>query len=748
MKSSLDNNQLMDALKHASTMLGELRTSLLSPKSYYELYMHISDQLQHLQQHLLEEFEKGKKLSDLYELVQYAGNIIPRLYLLVTVGMVYIKSNEGSRKDMLKDLVEMCRGVQHPLRGLFLRNYLLQCTRNQLPDATIEPSAERDGVVSDSIDFILQNFAEMNKLWVRMQHQGHTREKERREKERMELRILVGTNLVRLSQLESVDAGLYQKEILPNVLEQVIKCRDAIAQEYLMECVIQVFPDEFHLQTLNSFLQSCADLLENVNVKNIIIALVDRLATFAHRGDTEGIPSNIKLFDIFSQEVSVVVSNRPDMPLDDVVAMYTSLVNLALKCYPDRIDYVDKSLDCIASIFKKRDAVPVMSNVNTHRELLRFMKVPIDSLDDPLTILQLKYAFSVFEMFDYPGRKALACHLVQAIVNKVAYITTADQVESLFQLLAPLVKDQPDQPPGEADPEDFAEEQWLMGRLVQLFKPEHNDQQYTILNAARKHYGNGGSKRIPHTLPGLVFAAYKLIISYKASQEEDERWLKKCERIFQFSLQTVTALSKEAPSVAMRLFLQGALTADQVGNETITYEFISQAYSLYEEEVTDSREQVAAVTLIIATFEKLRCLGEENHETLRTNCAMTSSRLLKKPDQSRAVALCSHLFWSTKYTNSDGEVVAFKDPKRVVECLKKSGRIASQCMESNVQVQLLVELVNTYSLFFEKGNKEISSSVLKQLVEKIREDIGNVEEDTIKTHFTNTVAHLKAAQEL
>lgn len=41
--------------------------------------MGISDQLQHLEQHLVEEFEKGKKLHDLYELVQYAGNIIPRL---------------------------------------------------------------------------------------------------------------------------------------------------------------------------------------------------------------------------------------------------------------------------------------------------------------------------------------------------------------------------------------------------------------------------------------------------------------------------------------------------------------------------------------------------------------------------------------------------------------------------------------------------------------------------------------------
>jgi len=32
-----DKGKLMDGLKHASNMLGELRTSLLSPKSYYEL---------------------------------------------------------------------------------------------------------------------------------------------------------------------------------------------------------------------------------------------------------------------------------------------------------------------------------------------------------------------------------------------------------------------------------------------------------------------------------------------------------------------------------------------------------------------------------------------------------------------------------------------------------------------------------------------------------------------------------------
>ena len=42
-------------------------------------------------------------------------------------------------------------------------------------------------------------------------------------------------------------------------------------------------------------------------MKNIIIALIDRLAMYAHRADTGGIPSEIKLFDIFLQEVTGIV---------------------------------------------------------------------------------------------------------------------------------------------------------------------------------------------------------------------------------------------------------------------------------------------------------------------------------------------------------------------------------------------------------------------------------------------------------
>ena len=80
-------------------------------------------------------------------------------------------------------------------------NLEISCFRN----------SETDGSIKDSVDFILLNFAEMNKLWVRMQHQGHSRDREKRERERQELRILVGTNLVRLSQLEGIDMEMYKK---------------------------------------------------------------------------------------------------------------------------------------------------------------------------------------------------------------------------------------------------------------------------------------------------------------------------------------------------------------------------------------------------------------------------------------------------------------------------------------------------------------------------------------------------------
>ena len=60
MKRALDQGVVRDALKMASQMTGELRTSRLSPKNYYELYMNITDELRELELFLEEEDGQGR----------------------------------------------------------------------------------------------------------------------------------------------------------------------------------------------------------------------------------------------------------------------------------------------------------------------------------------------------------------------------------------------------------------------------------------------------------------------------------------------------------------------------------------------------------------------------------------------------------------------------------------------------------------------------------------------------------------
>ena len=176
--------------------------------------------------------------------------------------------------------------------------------------------------------------------------------------------------------------------------------------------VTQVFPDEYHLHTLDQFLSAIARLNPHVNVKSIVIGLMDRLSSYAARegddrsheqqadaegkatvelmeklriskeqkeekasepapsdqsaedspqpnGDTStdgeqseaqilvgdsapsatesvngeikerGIPQDVKLFEIFHEQVMNLVSMQR-LPIQDITALLVSLANLSL----------------------------------------------------------------------------------------------------------------------------------------------------------------------------------------------------------------------------------------------------------------------------------------------------------------------------------------------------------------------------------------------------------------------------------
>eukprot|EP00055_Hartaetosiga_balthica_P014805 m.83506 g.83506 ORF g.83506 m.83506 type:complete len:781 (-) comp8691_c2_seq1:2109-4451(-) len=746
MKRKLDEDDLMGGLKHASTMLSEMRTSMMFPKTYYELYMQASDELRHLESYLLDQLEKHGTIGDLYELVQYTGNIVPRLYLLITVGAVFVKAKQVPTKDVLRDLVEMCRGVQHPLRGLFLRNYLLATIKGQLPEA----QEGEDGTIMDSINFILLNFSEMNKLWVRMQHQGHSRDRKKREEERLQLRLLVGTNLVRLSQLEGVDTEVYKKQIIPHLLEQVVSCRDPIAQEYLMESIIQVFPDEFHLVTLEMLLGSCAPLHHSVNIKGIVVSLIDRLVQYFKRNEESGVVNTeINLYKVFSANITKLLENRKTILPEDAVSIQISLLRLTIECYPSNLDYVNELFQTAKSTLSKLDIVTVAPHSAVCQELVALVMEPFKSFPDIATVLKIDTHGAMFAMFESETRHDLAVDVARKITEARFSISSDSEADVIFStLLHPLVSVEEGSKAVVEETEVFVLDMTLVARVMALIKAEELDTQAQVLNRMKNIFTKGSPAHGHHTIPTLVFKYLALAKGYYDSRDSDDMWEKKCVKIYSFVRSCVLKLCDfDFYELGIHLFLQASLAVSATPVEKsdhIAYDYFTQVITSYEEEIGDSKKQVSIMNLVVGTLNKISCFSGDNYSTLSTKCALLCSKLIKKPDQCRGVCNCANLFWSSTHAEADGEL---HDGEQVMKCFKKALKIAKSCAEPSAQATLYVEIFDACLAFKKRGCENVSEDYLSKIENVIKETIGSIEDEesntVVQDQFDKALAYKK-----
>eukprot|EP01088_Endostelium_zonatum_P019476 TRINITY_DN673_c0_g1_i1.p1 TRINITY_DN673_c0_g1~~TRINITY_DN673_c0_g1_i1.p1 ORF type:complete len:837 (+),score=226.35 TRINITY_DN673_c0_g1_i1:338-2512(+) len=712
-------------------------------------------------------------MSELYEVVQYAGNIVPRLYLLVTVGSVYIKTKEAPAKDVLRDLVEMCRGVQHPTRGLFLRNYLSEVTKDKLPDIGSEYSDEGGmvggGDVKDSVHFILQNFTEMNKLWVRMQRQGPVKNRNKREDERRDLRLLVGKNLARLSQLDGVDVQLYQEAVLPKVLDQIVKCDDQIAQQYLIEILISVFPETYHYPTLELLLKAVSKLQGTVNIREIFERLIERLKPLL-TGLDHSQPQEIDVFELFFSTAKLVATpseqHNYKLSQTDVLSLYSKLLEeLVFGVYPNHTPYINRIFDAVYDhLVSWAASEPATASNDTLSKLYALLKIALDKQHNVVaTLATAHYIDIVNTHLNASSQKRIADEILKSALAHQTIIPTVQDVERLFACIKPLLRDEEGSASDEEDPDDFAQDQNRVAAVVHLFVNPSAEVIYGILTNVRKEFGLGGTKRIKHTLPPLVFKSLQLVPLLKQmTAGNPEQWGNVGKKIFKFVNETVTVLERtDHKELAMRLFLQCAECASNVGFETIAYEFITKVFEIYENDIVDSKQQFRAINEIVGTlYGLLRVFGEENYDTLITKAYVHATKLLKKHDQCRAVYMCAHLFWGEVKGENGGEDKEWKNGKKVLALLQKSLRIAEPTMDSSLNVSLYVEILNEYLYFFEHKNDAVQVKYLSGLISLIRKNLEGMEgiEDSssdpvvaeeaglTRLFFENTLEHIVRKQ--
>nr|CDS23319.1 vacuolar protein sorting 35 [Echinococcus granulosus] len=733
--------------------------------------------------YLTDEFQHGRSIPHLYEIVQYVSNVLPRLYLLITVGVVYIRVGELPCREILRDLVEMCRGVQHPLRGLFLRNYLLtSIPPSLLPDSPplkreevavgdvpMKPAEVEGASVLDSINFILLNFAEMNKLWVRMQHQGHTRDRERREQERRDLRVLVGANLHRLSKLEAINTDLYRSHILPNILTQVIQCHDVIAQEYLMDVIVQTFPDEL-LRCISEESRSGGDggggeeLFQSLSTE--LGQLVRRRADFYTSAPTEA---------------------RLGLPLEDLPGLFAPLLTMAI-CLHSSPDTVNQVLLSAAAALETLSASSfrIQGGSVLSRELLSLLYLPLygpggpprsvnssvecatlaifSSGFSPLSpstvglddagalgrlpvLLDLSGLLRLCTLLDFSARRRFACLFIARALERASSgdaevadnqrITTEADLDAFLAVVGVLVERQdsnttsvsPSSPSSSV--EDLTEDLALLASAIHLVGRQAEarvdiEEKLLLLSKMRKRLAAGGPVVVRATFPTLVFEAIRLLPVIGAGGEKietDEPKTKEAvaglyERVIAFCHQSATKLiACNASDVALRLFLNCTLVIETVAFEKrplFAYEFFSQAFTLFEQELSDARAQLSAFGLLVATlWWARRCLDAESAGVLQTQCSRAAfNLLLLRADQSRAVALTAQLLLSSPTPiiatpGEEGKMTSGKagesDFEGVFKCLEKSRSLADMCMDVDARTQLYVDLLNYHIIYHQQG---------------------------------------------
>ena len=584
----------------------------LNPKHYYDLYMRVLEELPTLEDYLLNLVKQPPLAPDsiqivdlqqhrgvhraapftmweLYGCTQYCPRVVSRLYLQIVAGSALIRSGEVSAKWVLHDLAQAVRCEQNPIRGLFLRHYLLTALRDKLPDAAVPPNSEvgtgdaetaasvppvvetdQDrGNVKDSYEFVLQNFMEMNKLWVRIQHlpgEGKNKDvRKRRERERNDLRILVGTNLVRLSQLECVTSQIYGEVILPQILEHIVVCGDPLSQAYLMDCLVQVFPDEYHIETMPILLNVCPRLREKVNIRTILQGLMDRLSNYLaeeellDESDTNQVKKTLARdsFYLFEECINRVYNARgPKLTSKEVIRLQTALLQFSVRSYPGNDALISRCLgSCVAALRQANASydvpegtfatVPEDSIVikalddASVVELEKLLSIPLETL--ALRVLELEHYSSLITFLPWANRREVAMNMLRAVENAGTTPRSVKEITELFGVIEPVLRDENSSQlmanqevaarastlmaglgvqtqssyPSFSDNDttngrNTSKEDALVSKLVHLLDHDDPDTLFEMLNVAKQHILLGGRHRATQALIAVVFASVKL----------------------------------------------------------------------------------------------------------------------------------------------------------------------------------------------------------------------------------------------
>ena len=755
--NTIEKNNLRQCLKETNAMLAELRTSALTPKNYYHLYTAAFDEMQYVENYFKEEIKRGRRVKDLYESVQQARFILPRMYLLITVGGIYMETQVDSCKKIIFDLLQMIKGVQNPIRGLFTRYYLLKTIKDKLPDKGNQFETEEGPMKDTTLKFILQNLEEMNRLWIRLATGCKDNEKLIREKERNELKILVGENITRLASLDGLSLEIYQEDVLKQIIAILLDSKDQLSQQYLMECIIQAFPDDYNIQCMETILDTLTQLTQGVDVKALYIALMDKLARYVGNTGKEDktiIEAVEKIFDLLKKSIDKLIqdSSQGNLDLTKILELSVAFMKFTVNCCPqsDKLNTVNYILSIVRTNIEKKGE---KLSSDTAKLVERLLMVPLES---ELSLFDFINFSELMVFLDIYSRTNLGLKIIESLVNGTSkeQLDSVEKVQMLLTFIKPLLEEEVE----EKEAFQFEYEQSTVSKLIFVMKSTDPNVLIDIFMALKNVFVNGGVKKKKYTLPPLANAlinfCYQISSSYDTRQgliddskrneihkqyvstldisfiDSDETLYKFLLKSYQILNEIITAIAADSPEQAFKLYLQSATQVNSIQSSRAQFEeacasFINAGMAIYQEGKYESEIKCFMLTQVVGTLLTISILSKEFLSQLIPSLQQSAQSMVKRGDQCNAMLSVSHLYYSL-LGNTD----------KVRECLNKAKRFADFAMTNPHNLFLFVIIMNKLLYYIENSDEDIvNKDMMEDLVEIVRNHIQTIKTENAETDF-------------
>jgi len=212
--------------------------------------------------------------------------------------------------------------------------------------------------------------------------------------------------------------------------------------------------------------------------------------------------------------------------------------------------------------------------------------------------------------------------------------------------------------------------------------------------------------------------------------------------MFQLLKSFIDKLVHDHPELCLKLYLELThITNECDHNKDLdeeTYDVVTQSLELYQNEIADAESKIFNIALITGSLQTINCMSEDNIDSLASNTASYSSKLLKKFDQCLAVLNSTHLFFGP------GQ----RSEQRVMECFKKALKITDANFNSHPDAKnfhLYIAILNKFIYYLSQEDfTSIKTDDVNKCIEIIKTKLEKVPDQKENHYLVNTFNYINA----